>query len=101
MREHGILAPGTSIPPDIPVGIQTLLLAELFDLRRRNALVVAIVPLADVLGDLDTGFAGQAVIARLTMRSPGKRVLVLQVEELQGALGTPSWRDVAVRGLVR
>lgn len=51
----GVLSTWATIPPDVPVGIQALLLPELPDMGRGNALVVAIVPLANILGDLDLG----------------------------------------------
>lgn len=56
----GRLAAGAAIPPDVPVLAQALFLPPRADLFAGDALVVAVVPLADVLGDLDARIAGQA-----------------------------------------
>lgn len=54
------LAARTSIAPDIPGAWNPLLSADLADLGARDALVVAVVPFADVFGDLDRGLADEA-----------------------------------------
>lgn len=53
------LASRAAIPPDVPMFIQTLLLPQLADLGARDALVVAIIPFADVFSDLDARIAGR------------------------------------------
>jgi hypothetical protein len=68
-----------------------LLFPEFPDLGRGNSLIVAIVPFADVLGDFDPGLARQAFTGLLAMGFPGQLILEFQVEQLQGALGSPSW----------
>jgi hypothetical protein len=84
------LSPGTPIPPDIPRPLDPVAPPVLPDLRRRDALVVAVVPLADVLRDLDVGRARRVVVAvvRAAVPGPGQGlVLLADAEELKGPLG--------------
>lgn len=95
-----LLATGAPVSPDIPGTLVTLLSAESANLRAGDSLVVAVVPLADVLSDLDPGGAlGDALAAdwSLAMRLPGQ-VLVgeAQVEELECSLGSLAGGYVAV-----
>jgi hypothetical protein len=101
-NEH-LLPPRTPIPPDIPprtpIYIQPLLPAQRADGRRREALVVAVVPLADVVGDLDLGVARRVRAVGLAVRGPGELGQVGDVEELEGSLGALAGGDVAVWGV--
>lgn len=54
--EH-LLSARATIPPDIPVLIEALLLPQLPDLRGGDSLVITVVPLADGLGHLNAGGA--------------------------------------------
>ena len=83
-RETGmtaLLSTRAAIPPDVPVGVQPLLLAQFLDMRRGDALVVAIVPLTDVLGDLDPGCALPALAEWLAVCCPWQLILAGQVEQ--------------------
>lgn len=92
------LATRAAITPDVPVLGQALLLADATDLGGRDALVVAVVPLANVLGDLDTGVALGSVALYLAMLLPGELVGEAEVQELKCALGTLARRNVAGDG---
>jgi hypothetical protein len=96
-RDVHSLPPRTAIPPDIPAGVrvQALLLAQGADGGRGHALVVAVVPLADVVGDLDLGAAGRVFAVGLAVGWPGELVWVGDVEELEGSLGALAGGDVA------
>ena len=94
----GGLAAGAAVPPDVPLPLaQALLPPHPADLGARDALVVAVVPLADVLRHLDARVAGGAGPAgcRGPVGLPGQG-LDAQVEQLKGALGTLARGDVAV-----
>jgi hypothetical protein len=88
------LAPGTAIFPNIP-GPEPVLGALLPDLRRRDALVVAVVPLADVGrdGDFGVGTHGRGLRVR---DLPRVRVVAAEVEELERLLGARAGRDESV-----
>ena len=94
-----VLAKGAAISPDVPVALVALLGAELADLGALEALVLAIVPLADVLADLDLGPAVSDEMARrglLAVGFPGElRGGDAEIEELKGALGTLTGGDIA------
>jgi len=103
-RRQNLLPARTPVPPDIPRPRQALPLPDLPDLGRRDALVVAVVPLADVLGDLDAGRA-RGVVRRVVVGGavpvPGEGfVLLADSEELEGALGAPAGGDVALEEFV-
>lgn len=85
-----VLSTGAPVPPDVPGLAETLLLADAADLGARDALVVAVVPLADVLGDLDVSAAGLRVRGRvhLAVGLPWQGTIEAEVQELKGALGT-------------
>ena len=89
------LSAGTTVPPDIPSGIKTLLLPHLPDVGRRDAFVLAIVPLPDILGDLHTGLARETFIIGLAVGCPGQRLLETEIEQLKGPLGSLAGRHVA------
>lgn len=94
-----LLAAYAPVPPDIPVPAEALFLAQVADLGARDALVVAVVPLADGLGHLDAGTAvvGDGLVRRLrAVLVPRQWVLDAQVQQLEGALSTLARRDVAV-----
>ena len=75
-QEKNLLATRASIPPDIPVLTEPLLLSLLSDLRGRDPLIVTVVPLADVLGHGDLGVARRAVCVGLfSVGGPGERIL--------------------------
>lgn len=94
-----LLSTRTSIPPDIPPPLYALLLTDLPDLWAGDALVLTIVPLADVLGDLDLGrVAVTSILLQVAMRFPWERVLEAKVEQLKGALGALTRRYVSGRG---
>lgn len=94
-----LLSTRTAVPPDVPVLIQALLLPQPADLGAGDALVVAIVPLPDVLGDLDAGVALEAGL--LVVRRGGGggavglpgQVLEAEAEQLEGPLRTLAGRD--------
>lgn len=92
------LAAGTAVFPNVPLRSQALLLAQLPDFGARNALVLTVIPLANVVGDLDAGFAvpGGGGAGSVAMLGPGQRVLDTEVQQLEGALGALARRDVAV-----
>lgn len=84
----GRLPAGAAVPPDVPALAQALILPQLADLGARDALIVAIVPLADVLGDFYARVAGQAgCVARGAMGVPGE-VPEAEVEQLESPLGS-------------
>ena len=52
-----LLAARTSIPPDVPTLAEALLAPLLPDLFACDAFIVTVVPLSDILGDLNLGAA--------------------------------------------
>jgi hypothetical protein len=60
----------TPILPDIPHALEPFLGAHAADIRARDALIVAVVPFADVLGNLDTGVALGPVTFSFTVGAP-------------------------------
>lgn len=93
------LAAGAPVAPDVPRPFAPLG-ALLADLLGGEALVVAVVPLADRLGDLDLRVGAHVCVAVLALVVPGELVAAAEAEELEGALGTVSWGDVAVVGML-
>jgi len=85
----------TPIFPNIPSGRQPLLGPQPPDLRTCNALVVPVVPFADVLGDVNVGAARQAGWG-VAVLLPGEMARKAEVEQLKGTLGTFTRGDVAV-----
>lgn len=76
--------------------VQALVLPQPPDLGGGDALVGAVVPLADVVGDLDAGAAGIVMQALgVAVGLPGQ-VAEAEVEQLQGALGSPAGRDESI-----
>lgn len=98
-ERKNLLPPRTAIPPNIPACAQALLLPQRADVGRRDALVGAVVPLADVVGDFDRGAAGRVRAVGLAVRRPGQLVSVRDVEELEGALGALAGGYVAGGGV--
>ena len=97
-----LLAAGTPIAPDVPLPGNPLLGAPPPDLGRRNPLVLAVLPLADGLGDLHVGVAlvapvggGLEVCGRGAAGGPRESVPGPDVQELEGALGALAGGDVA------
>jgi len=78
------------------VRVQPLLLPQFPNVRRRDPLIVAVVPFSNVLGDFDLGFALQAFTERLAVCFPWQLILVGEIEQLQGTLGPAPWRYIAV-----
>lgn len=52
-----LLSAGAAILPDVPGALVALFGPQLANVRAGDALIVAVVPFADVLGDLDLGTA--------------------------------------------
>jgi hypothetical protein len=88
------LAAGAAILPDVPGAGDALVGPELADVGAGDALVVAVVPLADVLGDLDGGAAAQPGAGLVAVGLPGQ-VADAEVEQLKGALRALARGDVA------
>jgi hypothetical protein len=92
VRRLATLAP---VAPDVPVGVETALGAQRADLRGCEALVVAVVPFA-YEGRYGGGGGGATVLwGRGGGGFPGVAVAAVEVEELEGALGTVAGGDVA------
>ena len=87
------LAARTTICPDIPRP-EPLFFAPFPDLFRRDALVLAVVPLADVRrdGDFCIGADGGGLLVR---DLPGVGVVAAEVKELEGLLGAGARGDVS------
>ena len=100
-----LLSSRTPVPPDVPRARHAGPPPHLPDVGRRDALVVAVVPLADVVRDLHVGRARRVVLADAlggAVPVPRQGLAVLaDAEELKGALGALPGGDVAVPGLVR
>lgn len=88
------LAAGTALRPNVP-GALAVGGARLLDLGRRDALVVAVVPLADVVGDGDVrvgvawvggGGGGRCGGGLLLLLLPRVGVVAAEVEEFEGFL---------------
>lgn len=93
--EIDLLAARAAIAPNVAVLRKTLLLADAADFRRCDALVVAVVPFANVFGDLDAGVAVRAVALDLSVFLPGEIVLDAEVQQFKSPLGTFARGDVA------
>lgn len=89
------LASRAAIAPDVPGAREPLRRAPPPDLGARDALVVAVVPLADVLGDLDARGALEPVARRAAVPRPGEMPRDAEVEQLKRPLGALPRGDVA------
>jgi hypothetical protein len=87
------LAPGTAVFPDIPRP-EAPLCPSFPDLRGRDALVLAVVPLPDVGRDGDLGVGARGGGLRM-LDLPRVGVLAAEVEELEGPLGAFPRRDIS------
>ena len=74
---------------------ETLLLPKLLDLRARDALVLAVVPFSDVLGDLDLRSADVITRLLLAVRLPRQSEVVADAQKLKSPLSPPSRRNIA------
>lgn len=95
---HNVLSPGTAILPNVPGSFDALLGSHSADLRACNTLVVPIVPLPNVLGNLDFGATLETVADGITMRLPRQWIGYAKIEQFKRALGSFSWRDVTNLG---
>lgn len=93
-----LLAAGAAITPNVPITAQALLGSAATNLRGRDAFVFTIVPLANVLGNLDSGAALVPTRWCATVHSPGEWASLVEVEQLKGALGAAPGRDIAGAG---
>lgn len=84
-----------SVSPNVPGAFVALLGSKLTNIGAGDAFIVAIVPLPDVLGDLDVGGAGQTIVRGVTVRVPGKSSVDPKIEKFKGALGTLTGRHIA------
>lgn len=91
VRRGNSLATGTAIPPDIPGAFKPLFGPLLANLGARDALVVAVVPFADVLGDLYLGATFEPVTGCVPVGLPGECARNAQVQELKSPLGALAW----------
>lgn len=86
-----------SVLPDIPVALNTGLLASLSDFSASNTLIVTVVPLPNIFGDLNPGIALQSGAVRLwSVGIPWQRALDAEVQQLKRLLGSLSGRNIAV-----
>jgi hypothetical protein len=85
----------TAVSPDVPTGCESLRLPSGADFGRGYALVVAVVPFADVLGDLDLSVAGQAGDILGPVSDPRQRLVQAEVEQFKSALGSLSRGDIS------
>lgn len=69
-----------SISPDIPSSPVALSISHLANLGGGDALVVAIVPLTDILSDLNLGTTLETLALTLSVSRPGKRFIKSNVE---------------------
>lgn len=70
-KKKNSLSSWTPISPDIPSPLNTLLCPLLTNLWACHTLIVAIVPLANILGDFDFGVALEAVTRDFAVGFPG------------------------------
>lgn len=90
------LSKSAPVPPYIPSLHQTLLFANGADLWARYALIIAVVPLADILGNLDAGFAVEACFRKLlAVDFPRQGIRNVEIEQFKGPLCSLSRRDVS------
>lgn len=91
------LSARTPVSPYIPISGESLVFAQGADVRARDALIVTIVPFADILSDLHAGLAVESCrLGLYTPLFPRQRILDSEVEELEGPLGSLSRRYVSV-----
>ena len=77
----GLLSPRTTIYPDVKLALLAFLFPLLIDLRRGQSFVVAVVPFANVLGDLDScGGAGRGLAGPSIRLLPEMLLFVAQIE---------------------
>ena len=79
-RRGNALPARAAISPDVPAGCESFLLPSRADFGRGYALVVAVVPFADVLGDLDLSVTGQAGGILDPVGSPRQRLAQTEIE---------------------
>lgn len=72
LGEQDSLSTRATVTPNVPGAFETLLCADTTDLWAGDAFVVAIIPLPNVLGDLNMGIAGETIIRAVTVRLPRK-----------------------------
>lgn len=90
------LAAWAAVVPNIPAALEALVGADLANLGAGDALILAIVPLPDVIGDLNRGRAGETLARVVAVGLPWQRaVWQTQIEELKGALSALAGRYVA------
>lgn len=96
-RDEHSLSTFASVLPDIPVALNTGLLASLSDFSASNTLIVTVVPLPNIFGDLNPGIALQSGAVRLwPVGIPWQRALDAEVQQLKCLLGSLSGRNIAV-----
>ena len=94
-----LLSTLASVFPNVPIALDASFFSHFSDLGAGDALIVAIVPLPNVLGDLDPGITLHAGAVRLRAVSvPWQRPLDAEVQQLKGLLGSLSGRNIAVSG---
>ena len=96
-RTLDLLAALTAVFPYIPMALDASFFAQLPDFGAGDAFIVSVIPLPDVLGDLDPGIALHAGAVRLgAVGVPWQRSLDAEVQQLKGLLGSLSGRNIAV-----
>lgn len=77
--------------------VQPLLLSHLPDVDARDALIISVIPLANVLGDLNPRVASLDgdILCKLSMGLPGQ-IFQTEVQQLEGALSSFPGRDESV-----
>lgn len=93
-----ILSSWTAISPNVPSSLNALLGSHSADFRARDAFVVTVVPLSNVLGDFDCGATLKATASRAAVWLPGQWPRYSNIEQLECPLGSFPGRDVAVSG---
>ena len=93
-RGH-LLATGAAVFPNIPMFREALLLPKRPDLRARDALVLAVVPFSDVLGDLDLCSTDVFTRLLLAVRLPREREAAAYAQKLESPLSPLSRGNIA------
>lgn len=92
----GLLSESAPVPPDIPPLGQALLFANRADFWACYPLIVAIVPLADILSNLNASAAIDAYFRELlAVDLPRQGIRNAEIEQFKGPLSSLPWRDVS------
>lgn len=98
IKKENVLPAGTPIGPNIPPSLP-LLLSQLLNLFTRQALIIAVIPLSDILRDLHLRFTSYRIGGRKRVGVivvPGQFVSAANIQQFECTAGAVPGGDVAI-----